>query len=256
MNAFPEVLTSKMVAGFEQLPTGSTHPHHGFIDGVHYVLKCGSYSTTSSDDHVHNECVADCLLRAAGCLVPESREYRADIGHGKVETVRLARFLEGGRHLKSAWLSADESIRRLLLDQIVATFPIQSFIGGIDTYQHPELDNVMVDSENRLWFIDNGASFDYRARGPRKYWFWDRADLMGRHGYYSLRYDKRVDVSTYDQSELRALLEGVSDESLRLAARKYDFPALVKTLPEDYQRPVLIDYAKKLQIWAKDGVAG
>ena len=249
---FPTTLDAEMVKGFRQLPTGSTHPHEGFIDGVHFILKCGSYSTTSHDDHVHNEYVGDCFLRAAGCNVPESREYRADIGHGRVETIRLSAWLEGARHLKEAWETADAAMRKRILGGIVDTYPVQSFIAGIDTYQHDILDNVMVDASGGLWFIDNGASFDYRAKGHPKNWFWDRTDLLGTHGYFSLRYDDGSVPSTYDQSELRALLSGVSDETLRRAAARYRFVDLLEKLPPDYRRPSLAAYAAALDSWSRE----
>lgn len=251
--AFPGKLDATLVKDFWMLPSGSTHPHAGIIDGQEFVLKCGSYSTTSHDDHVHNEYVGDNFLRAAGCNVPASREYRADIGHGKVETIRLAERLQNVRHLKESWQAANNAQREFLLRQIVDTYPVQSFIAGIDTYQHEALDNVMVDADGKLWFIDNGASFDYRAKGHPKNWFWDRTDLFGVHGYFSLRTDDGTVPSTYDQFELRALLRDVSDETLRRAAAKYDFTALVKTLPIDYQRPSLVAYAAALDCWSREG---
>lgn len=250
-HVFPATLDAEMVKGFWMLPSGSTHPHAGIISGQEFVLKCGSYSTTSHDDHVHNEYVGDCFLRAAGCNVPISCEYRADIGHGKVETIRLAERLLNMRHLKESWQAADATRRDFLLQQIIDTYPVQSFIAGIDTYQHEALDNVMVDADGRLWFIDNGASFDYRAKGSPKGWFWDRTDLFGPHGYYSLRTDDGSAPCTYDQFELRELLSGVSDEILRHAAAKYDFSALVRTLPPDYQQASLINYAAALDRWSR-----
>ena len=248
---FPDELTADMVRDFWTLPSGSTHPHAGVIAGREFVLKCGSYSTTSHDDHVHNECVGDRFLAAAGCRVPASREYRADIGHGKVETIRLSERLQDVRHLKESWQSADAARRDLLLRQLVDTYPVQSFIAGIDTYQHEALDNVMVDRDGHLWFIDNGASFDYRAKGHPKGWFWERTDLFGVHGYFSLRTDDGSVPSTYDQFELRALLRDVDDETLRRAAAKYEFSELVKTLPEDYRRPSLVAYAAALDAWSR-----
>lgn len=249
---FPENLDADMVRGFVQLPRGSTCPHHGWIDGRHYVLKCGSYSSTSSDAHVHNEFVADEFLRAAGCLVPESREYRADIGHGKVETIRLSRYLENACHLGAAWAAASDENRRKILDQIVRTFPVKSFIDDMDTYQHAELDNVMVDEDYNLWFIDNGASFDFRAKGARKGWFWERTDIHGQFGYFSLRDAKRsIDPRMFDQHRLKSLLKDVSDEDLRSAAGKYEFSELVKSLPDDYRQPSLVEYAKNLDEWAR-----
>ena len=206
------------------------------------MLKCGSFSEFSSDAHVHNEFVADGLLRAAGCNVPASREYRADIGNGRVETLRLSEFIGNGRDLKPAFNEGTAAGKRFLIDQIVATYPVVSFIDGTDTYQHHCLDNVLVDGDYRLWFIDNGASFDFRARGARKNWFWSRTDPTDReHGFFAVR--------DYANESLKRILKNVSDDELIAAARKYDFVELYKTLPADYQQPALEEYAKNLNDW-------
>ena len=74
----PETLTAEMLADFKTTPRGCTHPRVGEINGQRFIAKCGSWSAYSSDEHVHNELVADNLLRAAGLNVPASREYRVN----------------------------------------------------------------------------------------------------------------------------------------------------------------------------------
>lgn len=239
--SFPVNLTKEMLLSFTEVLAGSTRPHKGTIGGVDYVLKCGSYSPTSSAEHVHNEYVADCFLRAAGCNVPESREYKVDVSGRGAETVRLSRFLKGARLLGVASSVTDAAIRR----QIVETYPVMSFIAAIDTYQHSPMDNVLVDSEGNLWFVDNGASFDFCAKGARKNWFFTRSDIHDPGvGYFSL-------LRHRDQGNLRTLLAGVSDEELRKAAARYCFVDLVAALPADYQHPNLISYAKQLDSWVR-----
>lgn len=247
-NEFPKVLTKELVKSFVRLPRGSTKPHEGWIDGRHYVLKCGKYSDYSSDAHVHNEFVADEILRAAGCRVPASREYQSDIGNGCVETIRLSEFIENGRTLQEAMDDANTAQKKHLADQVLSTYPVVALIDGTDTYKHPILDNVLVDKDYNLWFIDNGASFDFRARGKEKGWFWTRSDIHdSAHGLMSVWNDADYPFAK--------LVSGITQEDIRKAAAKYDFASLVKSLPEDYQRKSLLDYAAALDSWAKGGEA-
>lgn len=250
-DVFPAGITQNMVAGFKADIGGSTRPHHGFIDGNEFVLKCGSYSGTSSDDHVHNEYVADCLLRAAGCNVPDSREYRVDIGHGRVEVLRLSKFIKA-RPLGVALCEADIAGKRKIREQVARTYPVLSFLSAIDSYQHINYDaNVLVDEHNDLWFVDNGASFEFSAKGgtAAKPWYWNRVEVLGENGYFALR-DAR-NARGYLQDELQGLLEGVTDEELRREAARYDFVALAKSLPADFLRGNLLIYAENLNTWAR-----
>ena len=241
--AFPDCLTAAMVKSFRQLPRGSTHPHDGWINNRHYVLKCGSYSTTSSDAHVHNEFVADEFLRTAGCNVPLSREYRADIGNG-LETVRLAQFVEGAKELLIGWNEVDADGKKKIRRQVIESYPLQAFIFGTDTYQHSGIiDNTLVDNENNIWFIDNGASFHFRARGGDRSEFWSRDPKKVGEWFFELKNHR-------SQGDLRRLLGMTTDEELRQAAAKYDFVSLVKTLPADYQRKELVECAAALNEWS------
>ena len=60
---FPKELTAEMLAGFKTTPRGCTHPREGWIDGGHFIAKCGTWSSYSSGKHVHNEFVTDGFLR-------------------------------------------------------------------------------------------------------------------------------------------------------------------------------------------------
>jgi len=241
--AFPAVLTHAMVIGFTEVLNGSTKPHRGTIDGVDYVLKCGSYSKTSSPAHVYNEYVADCFLRAAGCNVPESCVYHVNVNGQVEETVRLSRYLKGTRLLDVSSGHVDDGIRQQVLD----TYPVMSFIAAIDTYQHSPMDNVLVDGGGKIWFVDNGASFDFCATGRRKGWFFTRLNIDDEeYGYYSL-------LKHPSQANLRLLLHGFSEKDLRHSASRYCFGDLIKTLPADYQQPGLVEYARRLDAWSRSG---
>lgn len=248
---FPAAINAEMIKDFIYIGRGSTYPHVGLIDGVKFILKCRSYEEESkrvgrgavpSDGHVHNEFVADCFLRSAGCNVPESKEYRADIGNG-IETLRLAEFVNGVE-LMVGWNRADAAMKHKIREQVVATYPLQAFLFGTDTYQHRGLvDNTLVDDDGSIWFIDNGASFHYRARGGDRSEFWRRDPDDVARWFFELRDHK-------SQHDLRALLGDATDEDLRLAAAKYDFVALVKTLPNGYQRKELLECAAAFNEWS------
>ena len=236
---FPDTLTAEMLADFQTTARGCTHPRVGMIGGCHFIAKCGSWSAYSSDEHVHNEVVADNFLRSAGLNVPLSREYRVDFGDGRGEqTVRLAVYGDTLRPIMEVWDGADAALRARIRAQTVAAYPVQALIAGIDTFTW---DNVRVDPEGNLWFVDNGASFDFRACGKRKGWFWMRSDVNDPNsGYLSL-------AKHPSQCDLRCILGKVDGGELWVAARSCPFTRLVAELPDEYRRTELMDYAKELE---------
>ena len=236
---FPEVLTAEMLSGFQTTPRGCTRPRVGMIDGRKYIAKCGGWSQHSSDGHVRNELVADAMLRAAGLAVPQSREDAVDFGDGKgARTIRLAAFAETAKPLMEVWARAGVRLKNSICEQAISAYPIQALIAGIDTFTY---DNVLVDDDGTLLFVDNGASFDYRARGKRKGWFWNRMDVQDRTcGYLSL-------WNHPDQATLREILGPVvTDAHLWWKVKQYDFGSLVEQLPVDYQRHSFLVYSKML----------
>ena len=244
---FPKRLTAEMLAGFRTTERGCTHPRVGEIDGVKYIAKCGSWSAYSSDEHVHNEFVADNILRAAGLNVPFCREYRVDFhdGRGK-QIVRLAKFAEDAVPLMEAWRNADERLRRKICEQAVYAYPVQAWIAGIDTFTY---DNALVDRDGGLVFVNNGASFDFRACGKRKGWFWDRNDIDDPDvGYLSL-------AAHPDQYVLKTILGPTTDARLKSAAERYDFTALARRLPDSHRTRELKEYSRQLDnmLGAREG---
>ena len=237
---FPKTLTAEMLANFKTTPRGCTHPRVGEINGQRFIAKCGSWSAYSSDEHVHNEVVADNLLRAAGLNVPASREYRVDFHDGCGEkTVRLAAYGDALRPIMEAWGDGDAPLREKIRAQAIAAYPVQALIAGIDTFTW---DNVKVDPDGNLWFVDNGASFDFRACGKRKGWFWTRNDMdHPLNGYLSL-------ANHPDQLCLRTILGLVNGDELWAAAKECRFLLLVAQLPEAYLKPELVDYARALDV--------
>ena len=242
-SCFPNKLTAEMLAGFRTTPRGCTHPRVGEIGGRRFIAKCGSWSAYSSDEHVHNEFVADNLLRAAGLNVPFSREYRVDFedGGGR-QTIRLAVYDDALKPIMEVWKSADATLRAKIRAQTVAAYPVQALIAGIDTFTW---DNVKVDADGNLWFVDNGASFDFRACGKLKGWFWQRHDVADpESGYLSL-------AKHPNQYDLRSILGKVDDAELWAAAKNCRFVQLVAQLPESHRRAALTAYAAALETAAR-----
>ena len=209
------------------------------IDGHAFIAKCGSWSDHSSDAHVHNEFVADNLLHAAGFNVPFSREYRVDFGDGLgPQTVRLAVYDVALEPIMQAWGRRDAALCAKIRAQALAVYPVQALIAGIDTFTW---DNVKVDADGGLWFVDNGASFDFRACRKKQGRFWDRADVDDpKTGYLSLARQPH-------QDDLQEILGTVSDNELWQAAAHIRFKDLVRLLPDSHGKHSLKEYAKALQ---------
>ena len=51
-----------------------------------------------------------------------------------------------------AWNQGDANLRATIRAGTVAACPVQALIAGIDTFTW---DNVKVDADGRLWFVDN-----------------------------------------------------------------------------------------------------
>lgn len=247
ITGFPAELTAEVLRGFVTTENGCTHPRVGDIDGRRYIAKCGIWSSYSSDEHVLNELAADEFLREAGLNVPASKEYRVDFGgNDGVHVVRLAEFKADTMPMDMAWEKADEAMKARLREQVLAAYPVQAVIAGIDTFTY---DNVRVDGEGRLWFVDNGASFDFRACGLRKGWFWQRGRVDDpRSGYLSL-------VRHRDQHRVRRLLGGVDAAELWKTADAAGLRRLIDVLPAGYARPELVAYITALAETAARNVA-
>ena len=246
---FPDELSYDVIAGeFRQTANGATCPRHGYIDGVHYIAKCETFQQlvnrpkTTSEKHVHNEFVADGVIRGMGFNVPESREYRTR--ENRV-LVRLAKFIAPTRPLCNAWDAADSEAKEAIRRQVVAAYPLQHLIAGFDTFHN---DNVLVTEDGRLWFVDNGASFGWSAMGAYdKYYKYNRRTdpCNPQYGFLSLR-------DHPGQKLLHSVLSGVADAELWAEAAKLDVDRFVSLLPADeYDVSSIRTYAETLAREAK-----
>lgn len=235
---FPKFLTAEMLTEFRTTPRGSTHPRVGWIGGHKYIAKCGTWSLYSSDGHVRNELIADEFLRNAGLNAPESRGYIVDFHDGDgPQVVRLALFQEYTFPILEVWNEAGIEMRKILRSQVGAAYPVLSFIAAHDSVAW---DNIRVRPNGGLVFVDNGSSFDYRAKGQKKLWFWKRTDPHDlQNGYMSL-------YRHPNQKIIREILGDKAEKILWCLAAKYQFAKLVASLPEDYRRIGLLEYASAL----------
>ena len=228
MSSFPNELSYNFLCKeFKKTPNGSTCPREGYINGVHYISKCGTFQSlvgakqTSSDLHVHNEFLADCLIRKFGFNVPESREYKA-IENNQI--IRLSKFLEPTRPLYHVWFYGTKEEKNEVQKQVIDIYPLQYIIGGLDTFQN---DNVLVTNDTQLWYVDNGASLGWRAQGGKNLWFWDRIDPNDKKiGFLSLR-------DHQSQKLLKSILSGVNEDILWAKMALFDKEKFIMNLPKE-----------------------
>lgn len=259
---FPETLSESDLDGFHVTLNGSTEPFVGKIGDTVFIAKRGSHT---SDDHVANEHISNELHLKAGLRAPRSKVYTIsgvedtrtqaqkyiDEVNGKpfngTEKVMLAEYIPNAISLDVAWHEAkkarDTRMKKKIRDEVLRAYPFESFIAGIDVFQN---DNALVDGSGNVYFVDNGASFDYRARGGKKGWFNKRIDPEDKEqGFMSL-------LQHPAQTVLRDILKDVTREELIEAMRAYDFEKLVTELPAEYQTSELKIYAKKLNEMAEE----
>jgi SPP1 gp7 family putative phage head morphogenesis protein len=113
--------------------------------------------TGNSPEHLRNEVAADEAYRALGLNVPEAKLYDTPQG-----PVKLARFVEGktlGSLQGAARAAAQAELRK--------GFAADALLGNYDVIGLEE-DNILVDKAGKVWRIDNGGSFDFRAQGAKK----------------------------------------------------------------------------------------
>ena len=253
---FPKSLTEGDLDGFRVTLNGSTEPFVGKIGHTTFIAKRGTHT---SDDHVRNEDLANRVHREQGLRAPQSRIYKVkgakdtrtpaqkymDEVNGVKgpfsETVMLAEYIPNAVALDAAWNDAkrnrDKAKMDKIRDEVLKAYPLESFLAGIDVFQN---DNALVDDEGNVYFVDNGAAFDYRARGGRKGWFNNRTDPEDpEHGHMSL-------LNHPSQKLLQDILKGVTEKDILASTRNYDFEAIVKSLPPEYQTPGLKQYATAL----------
>jgi hypothetical protein len=174
--------------------------------GKLFVMKSGA-----SPEHVQREFLADNVYRALGMNVPEARLYATPGG-----PVKLAEFIDGkslGDLLKSG-----DPMTKQVLEELRRGFAADAMLANWDVIGL-NYDNILVDTLGKVWRIDNGSSFDFRAMGSRKIFdtipmeFWTMRDPVINPSAYAIfgptRYDdiiqQMIDLGSR-KNEVLALL--------------------------------------------------
>lgn len=124
--------------------------------GNRFVVKRGA-----SAAHLRTEVMADEIYRAAGVHVPKPLLIETATG-----PVKVTPFIQGDL-LSTALHLATGPDREAILHQARKHFLMDALLGNWDVAGQ-NLDNMLVDSEGKVWRIDNGGSLDFRAQGANK----------------------------------------------------------------------------------------
>ncbi len=125
--------------------------------GKRYVLKKGN-----SAGHLREEAYADAAYQALGLNVPTFKVY--DTADGPV---KLAEFKSGLKTLGEALNSATPAERKAIVAEVRKGFAADALMGNWDVIGASK-DNILVGDDGKVWRIDNGGSFRYRAQGAKK----------------------------------------------------------------------------------------
>ena len=239
---FPEEVTWETLKNFLPAKEGATRPMVGKIGEDRFIVK---FDFNTSREHVENEIFADKFIRAAGFNAPLSREYfLSQSGDKPFSCIRLAQYLDDCVALKKAhqyfpfW---NWEVKR----QIVDAYPMVALMANLDAFHN---DNVLVDRKGKVWFVDNAASFAFRAKGLKKEkasgfsYDWDSRTAC---------YDKpenggMMGVYEYSKQLQKLLGRFTRTDVLRSIWRGPDLRELVKNVPDEYQSKSLVLYADSM----------
>ncbi len=177
--------------------------------GKLFVMKKGA-----DGPHLEEEMLADSLYRAAGVDVPEFRRYMDSGGR----PVKLAEFIDGDLLSDLPANKRAEAFKKLQEDFGLDAFLANWDVGGMD------LDNVILDSNGKVWRIDNGGSLRFRAQGAKKdpkVFNSYSEDLwsMREDGNVASQIFKDMDWDQIEQSltkiDFDKILDGIEDKELR-----------------------------------------
>ena len=121
-------------------------------EGQLFVQKKGN-----STEHLLNEFAADNAYRAMGLNVPEAKIYETPQG-----PVKLAKFVDGKTLASLKGKAYDAAVA-----EVKKGFAADVLLGNYDVIGLDK-DNILVDADGKVWRIDNGGSFDFRAQGAKK----------------------------------------------------------------------------------------
>lgn len=131
-------------------------------NGKKFVKKKGGPQFGTAKEHITEETMADNAYRAMGVLVPAAKLYNTPSG-----PVKLAEYLDGAVTLKDYLAKATPAQKESIKKELQKNYVLDALFGNWDVVGM-NYDNVMIGKDGKVWRIDNGGSFRYRAQGKLK----------------------------------------------------------------------------------------
>ena len=239
---------------FTPCANGSTGPVEGTItingQPKQFILKMSNKAGTRHavpPEALKNEQAASEMLRKAGLNAPDAVVFEKN---GQV--YRLAEKIEPSTGLDQTPITQD--IQR----QLREAYPLLDLMYSHDAFRN---DNIRVDQNGKVWFVDNGSSFAFKGYGDKKsasnpnwkgFDFEQRDDaagqpLQGNDGNGGQKmYPAHYGALYESQKKIQKYLGQMTTKDLLKEASRYNMTALVAGLPKESKCQALEDFAASL----------
>ena len=239
---------------FTPCANGSTGPVEGTItingQPKQFILKLSNKAGTRHavpPEALKNEQAASEMLRKAGLNAPDAVVFEKN---GQV--YRLAEKIEPSTGLDQTPITQD--IQR----QLREAYPLLDLMYSHDAFRN---DNIRVDQNGKVWFVDNGSSFAFKGYGDKKsasnpnwkgFDFEQRNDaagqpLQGNDGNGGQKmYPAHYGALYESQKKIQKYLGQMTTKDLLKEASRYNMTALVAGLPKESKCQALEDFAASL----------
>lgn len=192
-----------------------------------------------SPEMIANEFEANKFMRSAGLLAPESAMLTHN-GNNYLITKKIP----------NTTPLANTQMTRAIRNRLRSAYPILDLMYASDAFRS---DNIRVDGNGNVWFVDNGASFNFKGKGDKR----EKSNPNWKGFEFNARdnADGDPDKDGCDTSygalygaskKVRGYLGKMSKIQMLQEAAKYDFEDLVSRLPNDIRSPGLEKFAKSL----------
>lgn len=239
---------------FTPCANGSTGPVEGTItingQPKQFILKLSNKAGTRHavpPEALKNEQAASEMLRKAGLNAPDAVVFEKN---GQV--YRLAEKIDPATGLDQTPITQD--IQR----QLREAYPLLDLMYSHDAFRN---DNIRVDQNGKVWFVDNGSSFAFKGYGDKKsasnpnwkgFDFEQRNDaagqpLQGNDGNGGQKmYPAHYGALYESQKKIQKYLGQMTTKDLLKEASRYNMAALVAGLPKESKCQALEDFAASL----------
>jgi len=239
---------------FVPCANGSTGPVEGEINingqSKKFILKLSNkpgIKHSVPPEALKNEQAAGDMFRKAGVNAPDSVLFEKN-----GEVYKLSEFIDGSTPLSQTTITPD--IQR----QLKEAYPLLDLMYSTDLMKD---DNVRVDPNGKVWFVDNGSAFAFKGYGDKKsasnpkwkgFDFEQRndaagPDLPGNDGQGGTKnYPSRYGALYDSQQKIQSALGPMTQKEMLKEASRYNMSALVAGLPKESQCQALIDFAASL----------